>query len=478
MIGPGADSTAPTKFGSASQGGSIGVVYPPSGVMLPPNTNSIEFHFVPAAGQTLFRFTFQAPTTTLVVYTGCTAVGGGCVYTPAPGFWSDFVPYARGTAPVSWTVSGVDGSGLNNPVGSSTAQLMGFSEQDLRGGLYYWNTSGTVERYDYGYPNAPPQTYLTTAQVGGFLCVGCHVLSRQGNLIAVGRDNPLPAAYSTLYVPNKSALSTDVSSQKSNFFSFAPDERHLLTSTGVSIDWKQLVSGTIKSVTSPGAMPDWSPDGLHMAYAKPPPTSFPTPGVSSAAIATMHFNGSGWDTPVTLVPFNGQNNYYPAYSPDGQWVVFNRSPSNSESSSNAAVTKEGVIPDGELWVVASNGGSPVRLSKASDPGPSSWPKWAPVRHDYTGGKLLWLTFSSARPYGLRLAAHEKTQLWMVAFDPARAAVSDDPTFPAFRLPFQNISTGNHIGQWSTQVVRAGCTGSGQSTCASGEVCVNNQCRPG
>ena len=71
-----------------------------------------------------------------------------------------------------------------------------------------------------------------------------------------------------------------------------------------------------------------------------------------------------------------------------------------------------------------------------------------------------------------------TQLWMVAFDPARAAAGMDPSFPAFWLPFQDINSGNHIGQWSTEVPRANCSGSGQSTCAAGEVCSNGKCRPG
>ena len=54
----------------------------------------------------------------------------------------------------------------------------------------------------------------------------------------------------------------------------------------------------------------------------------------------------------------------------------------------------------------------------------------------------------------------------------------DPSFPAFWLPFQSLSSGNHIGQWSTQVPRGPCVGSGQSTCAAGEVCQAGMCRPG
>jgi hypothetical protein len=242
-----------------------------------------------------------------------------------------------------------------------------------------------------------------------------------------------------------------------------------------------LIQGTSTAVTNNGTMPDWSPDGLHVVYAKP---GFSVPfggsiGVQSASLQTIHFNGTGFDPPVQLVAYNGQNNYYPAYSPDGQWVVFNRSPSDKESSSNATVdANDGGLPDGELWAVPATGGNALRLTQATNPGATAWPKWAPVKHDYVGGKVMWLTFSSGRPYGLRLGLNQKVQLWMVAYDPAKAAAGMDPTFPAFWLPFQDITSGNHIGQWSTDIPRANCTGTGQSTCGQGEICVNSKCRPG
>ena len=450
--------------------------------MLPPNTNSIEFHFIPASGQTLFRFTFRAPTTTLVVYTGCTSVGGGCIFTPDATFWSSLVSYARGTAPITWTVSGVNGTSPGN-VGSSLPQQLSFSEQDMLGGLYYWNSAGSVVRFDYGFPNSPRQTYVTGANVGATMCVGCHVISRQGNYIVVGKDIPSPAAFSMLDVPTKQVVISGAGpiTGSSNFFSFAPDERHLLQSNGVKIDWRQLVNGTVRPVTNNGTHPDWSPSGNTMVFSRPPSAppfgAFGALGVSSGSLQTMRFNGTGFDPPQALVPFTGANNYYPAYSPDGQWVLFNRSPSNRDSASNATPDDAG-YPDGELWAVPSAGGAPVRLTNASAPGACQWPKWAPVKHNYSGGQVMWLTFSSQRAYGLRLADWQRTQLWMVAFDPARIGNGQDPSFPAFWLPFQDINSGNHIGQWSTQVPRANCVGSGQSTCGQGEICTNGKCRPG
>jgi hypothetical protein len=475
--------TGATNFTGTMTGTALSVVYPPTGVMLPPNTNSLEFHFIPGAGQTLFRFTFRAPTTTLVVYTPCTPVGAGCVFTPDPTFWSNLVAYARGTAPVTWTVEGVNASTLGSPIGISPVQQLSFSEQDLRGGLYYWNTGGSLERFDYGFPNSPRQTYLSPGNVGA-TCVGCHVISRQGNQIVVGKNAPLPtAAYDVRNVVTKTVNQsmTGPLSGSSNFFSFSPDEAHLLTSTGTSISWLRLISGQSTQVTNNGAMPDWSPDGRHMVFARP---GFSIPfggsiGVSSASLQTMRFNGTGFDAPQQLVGAGGQNNYYPTYSPDNEWILFNKSPGNRASASNATIDpNDGGIPDGELWTVRATGGTPIRLSKATDPGATSWPKWAPVRHHSASGQVLWFTFSSGRAYGLRLGQYEQVQLWMVAFDPARAATGQDPTYPAFWLPFQDISSSNHIGQWSTEVPRPSCSGSGQSTCGQGEFCSNGFCRPG
>jgi hypothetical protein len=475
-IGTGADSTSPGKFGGAAQGGGITLVYPPDGVMLPPNTNTIEFHFIPGTGQTLFHVHFHAPTQDFDVYTGCTALNGGCVYTPDQMFWAELVQYARGTAPVKYSITGVNGT-TPGVVGTSPTQEILFSQQDLHGGLYYWNTAGTIERFDYGFPNVPVAVYANSATVGAVFCVGCHVMSRPGNRIVIGKDIPGPAQYSMLDVGTKTSLTTGAA----NFSSFSPDEAHLLQSNGNSIEWRDFGAGTTKSVVQLGTMPDWSPDGMSMVYAKPltaPPAGFGNPGVDQAGLEQSSWNGAGFDPPTTLVPYNGQNNYYPAYSPDGHWVLFARSPANHNSFDNGSAPTTQVTPDGELWAIDSTGGTPVRLDTATNPGAISWPKWAPVKHDYYAGKVFWITFSSRRAYGLRLATDAESQLWMVAFDPARMAQGVDPTFAAFWLPFQDLGTGNHIGEWSVDVIRAPCMGTGHSTCSGNEYCINGRCTPG
>jgi hypothetical protein len=116
------------------------------------------------------------------------------------------------------------------------------------------------------------------------------------------------------------------------------------------------------------------------------------------------------------------------------------------------------------------GATPVQLAAANTPGiadsgntdlTNSFPKWSPFVFQRTsefGSQVEWLTFSSTRMYGLRqppAGGSENpsgTLLWMVAVDPQKAAGGVDPSYAAFALPFQDLTTSNHIAQWTTQVV--------------------------
>ncbi|MGZ3451941.1 MAG: hypothetical protein ACXVEF_20190, partial [Polyangiales bacterium] len=89
--------------------------------------------------------------------------------------------------------------------------------------------------------------------------------------------------------------------------------------------------------------------------------------------------------------------------------------------------------------------------------------------------LYWVTFSSRRAYGLRTAAGKTAQLWMTAIDPAKAKAGVDPSGPAFWLPFQDVTSGNHIAQWVTKVERKPCSAAAE--CAAGETCTGGTCRP-
>lgn len=477
IIGPGAPGDAPGKFGGAEDPGRAPqLVYPNDGVLVPPNLNELEFHFMPGAGNTLFELTFQGTALELKVYFTCQTLGAGCAYLPDETVWTILAEAERGQPLVTYRLRGVDGA---NPgtVGTSADRQLGFGEEDMVGGLYYWNAgAGAIRRYDFGRRGQTAENYIDAARAGAMTCVGCHVLSRQGDRIAVGLDIPAPSPYKVYDVATRTQIYQQGSAfggGGSNFFSFSPDSAQILTSNGVTIAWRDAMNGTAYAdpLVNPGAMPDWSPDGSKMVFAKPAmaPPCFGgfcgATGVDSASLEILPFDGSTWGAATTLVPFSGQNNYYPAFSPDGTWVMFNRSPSNLNSYDAA---------DAQVWVVAVPGGTPVQLANASTGG-DSWPKWAQIVQLYQGRSLMWITFSSRRAYGLRKGAGEPAQLWMAAFDPGRAEILDDPSYPAFWLPFQEADSGNHIAQWTLEVERQPCTSDGQ--CPTGEFCEGGVCVP-
>lgn len=66
--------------------------------------------------------------------------------------------------------------------------------------------------------------------------------------------------------------------------------------------------------------------------------------------------------------------------------------------------------------------------------------------------MYWVTVSSTRNFGVRLVGANRPQIWMTPFFPGQAAAGMDPSNAAFRLPFQNIDSNNHIAQWTEQIV--------------------------
>ncbi len=483
VVAPGAPADAATKFGGAVEPSRRpAFVYPADGVMVPPNTNELEWQFQPGPGNDLFELAVKGSMLDLRVYFACTAIGAACGYTPDPGVWAMMSGGGRGDDPLTTTLRGTAASG--GGVGTSASQALGFGEEDILGGIYYWNAgAGATMRYEFGKSGQSAETYLNAPKAGAAQCVGCHVLSRDGERIAVGLDIPAPAAFKVFDVATRSQLYAKggaAGGAGGNFFTFSPDKAQVLVSNGVTMTLQDAVSGAaVQADMGQGAMPDWSPDGSAIVFAKSK-TSPPcfgafcgATGVVEASLYTMTKGAGPWGNPSVLVASSGQNNFYPAYSPDGAWVVFNRASvgknaQNEEKSSYDA-------PDASLWAVKASGGAPLSLARAGSPNGDSWPKWMPREQAYRGKKLMWMTFSSRRAYGVRQEAGKTAQIWMAAFDPEAAAQGKDGSFPAFRLPFQELGSGNHIAQWVTRVVRKGCTDA--AACEGGEICKDGSCMP-
>ncbi|MCZ7680759.1 MAG: hypothetical protein M5U28_19105 [Sandaracinaceae bacterium] len=444
---------------------------------VPPNMREIELHYR-TGGSNLFELTFRAPALDLRVYFGCPeSVGGGCIYTFDEDVWETIATAARGAGPVPYTLRGTDGT----RVGTADEQHITFTEEDITGGLYYWNAgAGRIMRYEWGRRGASAEVFLDRGRTGAVMCVGCHSVSRDGTRIAVGLDLPVTTLQVYDVATRSRVFSLGSSSffpEQPSFFAFAPDSRQMVSGAGRQIDIRDAMTGavTMANVAANGTMPDWSPDGEHIVYvetATPPP--FDTASVSSGSIHTLEWDGSAWRPGRVLVRRESENNFYPAYSPDGGWVVFNRSPSNTNSMGDDPDNMVARVSDAQLWVVIADGsGVPIRLDRA-DGFADSWPKWDPT--PLPGSRPLPLLGELREPPRLRPALRGGRSL--AALDGRllrrRRAVGMDPATPAIRIPFQELGSSNHLPQWVTSIERMTCTNDAQ---CGGELCIDGRCYP-
>ncbi len=478
FIAPGAPADAPMQFNGPTSGGTAPtLVYPNDGVMVPANLNTMEFHFMPGTGNNLFELTFMGTWIEAKVYFTCTALGTGCSFTPEQAVWDALAMNEKGQAPVAYTLRAVASAG--GPIGASSSRQIAFSQEPITGGLYYWATAGStgkVMRYEFGRRNQNAETFIDTIQAGAQTCVGCHAMSRDGKKVTVGTEIPSQGTVKVFDVATRNKLYDVPSSgggffpSAPSFFAFNPDATQLLTAPGTAIALRDAATGTAinENFIASGTMPDWSADGNKIVYAKPG-ASVPVanPNVEKGSIEMITKTGATWSAPTSLVPYaNATNNYYPSFSPDGNWIVFNRGPSDGTSFDG---------PNAQVWVVSTAGGTPIQLVKGTTTR-ESWAKWAPDVQQYRGGTLMWMTFTSYRQVGLRPQGAEPTaQIWMVGFDPAKAAAGQDPSYASFWLPFQEEATGNHIAQWVTTVERQTCNNG--SPCGTGEFCSGGRCIP-
>ena len=474
VIGPGAMPDAPTKFGGSEDAGHApSIAYPPAGALVPPNLNELEIHWLPNSGS-LFEVRFVGSALDLRIYTSCSVVGSGCVLLPDESSWRWLAQAARNDTVQLTVRSSLSGGAA---VGTSAAQKLSFGNDDMKGGLYYWAaSSGGLARYDFGLRGQKAEAYYGPLQAGA-LCVGCHALSRNGKRVAVGMNTPGPAAMRSLETATRTKL-FEVGKLGigvgSNYQAWTYDGSYLITTETGGLTVRDGTTGAVKGPNPSVAnanMPDISPDSKQVVFSRniTPQCIGPlceTLSVQSATLYTVPFSSDQtFGTPVILAKADGMSNYYPSFSPDGRFVVYNRASGDSYDSTTARV-----------MIIAANGsGSPIDLTSVNDLVGNSWPKWSPFIHRFGSSTILWLTFSSRRAYGVRPTP--AAQLWMVPVDIAKLEAGQDSGYPPFRLPFQELNTGNHIAQWVETIERAPCTIGDTSGCSSGEQCVDGYCTP-
>jgi hypothetical protein len=210
-----------------------------------------------------------------------------------------------------------------------------------------------------------------------------------------------------------------------------------------------MLAGPLPPVTA-GALathPEISPDNTRLASVEFTGGYDAQAYGGSIVIRSFDAAASKFGAPTVLVP-SAVNvaNWYPSFSPDGQWIVFTRTTSYSYNDLSA-----------ETWLVKADGTQPpIQLAAADLTGnlTNSWARWVPFAQTFgpDNEKLFYLTFSSQRPFGVRIPDGRRPQIWMTPVFPSRAAAGQDPSGNAFRVPFQDVNTSNHIAQWTQAVV--------------------------
>jgi hypothetical protein len=536
------------------------IAYPLDGLLLPPNMNVLEVQFVPPAGATLFEVDFENAITDVKVETQCNPVmpvrGGpspGCGVTLPQAAWNDIANHNREGDPVKVTVRAtVNGS----CVSTSTANVsISFAKDDIIGGIYYWQSAtyggiggktGGIYSHDFGTFDPTPTPFYTSGATG--TCVGCHFLSRDGVRISLAFDDPDAddefgdVKSSVLDVASRTAVGGAMMSP--GFQTWAPDHSRMVASTFKmgnnqsfavfdSNGQKLLVSDAVGGMGSmtKATQPDLSSDQATLVYVVPSTNQMY--GISN--VGDHHFMGGslylstfnaatntmGAPSPLLLstgTPPNATNFYYPGISPDGSFVVLNAAPSGDAFYNVNARVKL-------LHLPAQPNAQPIDLPalNVADGLSNSWPRWSPFVQTYKGHKLLWVTFSSNRDYGLHLQKNAsfpncyppespmydqpqplskmgvgyencaQPQIWMagIIVDPDPSLDAKDRSFPAFWLPFQDVTAHNHSAQWVEKIVGgpapdagtdagscgesgAACGGSAP-LCCSDMVCCNGLC---
>jgi TolB protein len=450
----GAPANSDDLFGAAVEtaGKAPALAYPADGITVPPNLGAFDVHWTDGAGNNLYQVILANQYVDLRIYTQM----------PAPAYTSfthgEWYSVASTHQQIALTVAGMN-TGAPTQKGTSSPQHVDSTNETVAGGVYYWTTEPTqgVYRYDMSTPDMAPSPFFPVGSEPT-TCIGCHGLSHDGTKMALtldsgnGRGTIFNVADRSVLVPY------DTNSQYWNFATFNADATKLVTVfTGVMSLRDSNGGAILATVPSSAGMyathPELSPDGTQLANVETTSDYYDFQ-VADGAIVTRTFDtvNNAFGPIRTLVPnVSGASNYYPSWSPDGQWLLFTRTGGNSYSD-----------PSAQIWVVKADGSLPPIQLSAADSGlgsvTNSWARWTPFPQTFgpNNEQVYYITFSSLRPFGVRPLSSSSwgsdPQIWMAPFFPDKAMAGLDPTGPAFRMPFQALESGNHIAQWTEAVV--------------------------
>lgn len=452
IIDPALPAAIETSFATATlHPDQLELAYPAADTVVPPNLTSFEVHTHRVADRAYYRTRARAAYRTVELYAPATP-NANQIATLAADVWQ-FVADGARDASVTIDVGALaEGSALLMSTPTRTIRIAG---SPLEGGLYYFGVDddaaadvGSLLRLDVGQPGAVAEEFVDVLTLGA-TCVGCHAVSRDGRKLAMVLDAPHgEAAVMDLSTRSTTPLDAAVAT---TFMAFSPDGSRLVaTHTSGNLSVLDTATGALLAELDTGGhratQPDWSPAGDAIVW-----TSY------DDEVDLMRFAGGGdlWVTPIDPATLaSGRPTqltdevaptraYYPSFSPDGAWILFNRSEEDSFDDGSARV-----------WVVPATGDAPpAQLGTGSFEGTTalSGPRWAPFATTADGGEpVYWFTVTTREIWGVRDWTFTP-QLWMAAFFPERVGVAGDAAAPLFHLPGQG-DRHNHFAQWTTRII--------------------------
>jgi TolB protein len=367
----------------------------------------------------------------------------GTSFLPNAEQW-DWIAESNRGGEVTLSVRGLDAAGQ---IYSSAQISLYFNATEVSGAIYYWST-GTegVMRAEVS-DGTPSLFYPAPGSAESGTCVGCHALSRDGTRLAVGYGGTVLREVSVpdraLILPQPQAVE-----RASAWTAFSPDGELLLVAadgvlTLLDSDTGEPVGPNEGRVPLPETnvvtQPDWSFGGDQVAVVLG--TRDGNKNVKGGAIALVPYNQGSWGEPeVVVAPVDSDdNNFFPAFSPDGKLIAYVTAQGDSKDATTAVLRLLRIADRTSIDLVRLNG-RVNNVDGVIDIG-NSMPSWAPS----TRSGVLWLAFSSLREYAsLRLRDPKADQIWIAAIDPSLA----DPSYAAFWAPFQDMGAGNHRAFWT------------------------------
>jgi hypothetical protein len=477
IIVDGAPDDAPGEFGEPGSGDPTGgpcLVEPEIGTLYPGNWLRPRFSWLPSGGQNLFelRLTAANEVNPLVVYT--TATG----WTMPASIWLGLADHIV-DQPITVTIRGAvwDGSQIVEGPALGSAGDIAIAPVDAPGAIVYWTTTGGSALRGFHVGDEGVVDIVRPATAGdGVLCVGCHSSTPDGEYVGfsasplAGNGDPtmfgLRSADGASTAPGflSDAARTLMARQNQELPVFSPRHWEAGDRIGVTMYpigdafemiWTDLEATSTDQGVGWGVIDRDGDDGeaASASFAHGADTllyvsaSNVSSGVtvSDGDLATVPYAGGAGGASVTIdgADTAEYNEYYPTFSPDDDYVAYNRVASGGSSYNNAAA---------EVFVVPTGGGTPVRLAANDPPACSgrvspgvtnSWPKWAPEVAEDGGRRFYWVTFSSTRGAG------GNPQLYITPVIEEGGALT---TYPALYLWNQPAAENNHTPAWDVFIL--------------------------